>query len=191
MLRGIVGEELTIQAADVDLHSGVYGGPAINPIRVLARILAGLHDDRGRITLPGFYDGVPELPAAIRAQWEALDYDSAAMLGDVGLSQPAGEAGRTILEQVWSRPSCDVNGIWGGYTGAGFKTVLPAEAHAKVSFRLVGDQDPARVVESFRAYVRASLPPDCSVRFGSREEPARERRCCRRTGRPSPRRGRR
>ena len=169
MLRGIVGEELTIQAADVDLHSGAFGGPAINPIRVLARILAGLHDDRGRITLPGFYDGVPELPSAIRAQWEALDYDSGAMLRDVGLSQPAGEAGRTILEQVWSRPSCDVNGIWGGYTGVGFKTVLPAETHAKVSFRLVGDQNPARVVESFRAYVRAALPPDCSVRFGTRE----------------------
>ena len=105
----------------------------------------------------------------IRAQWEALDYDSGAMLRDVGLSQPAGEAGHTILEQVWSRPSCDVNGIWGGNTGVGFKTVLPAETHAKVSFRLVGDQNPARVVESFRAYVRAALPPDCSVRFGSRE----------------------
>ena len=143
MLRGIVGDELTIHAADRDLHSGVYGGAAINPIRVLARILAGLHDARGRITLPGFYDGVSELPETIRAQWDALDYDAGGFLGAVGLSRLAGEEGRSVFEQVWSRPTCDINGIWGGYTGEGFKTVLPAEAHAKVSFRLVGEQDPA------------------------------------------------
>lgn len=165
MLRGLAGEEVTIEGADRDLHSGMYGGPAINPIRVLARILAGLHDAHGRITLPGFYDGVHELPPAIKAQWEALDYDASAFLGAVGLSRLAGEEGRSLLEQIWSRPSCDVNGIWGGYTGKGFKTVLPARAHAKVSFRLVGDQDPARIVESFRAYVRESLPPDCSASF--------------------------
>ena len=105
MLRGIVGDELTIHAADRDLHSGVYGGAAINPIRVLARILAGLHDARGRITLPGFYDGVPELPAAIRAQWDALDYDAGGFLGAVGLSRLAGEEGRSVFEQVWSRPT--------------------------------------------------------------------------------------
>ena len=169
MLRGMVGDELTIHAADRDLHSGVYGGAAINPIRVLARILAGLHDARGRITLPGFYDGVPELPAAIRAQWDALDYDAGGFLGAVGLSRLAGEEGRSVFEQVWSRPTCDVNGIWGGYTGEGFKTVLPAEAHAKISFRLVGEQDPATVIESFRAYVRASLPPDCTVSFRGKE----------------------
>ena len=169
MLRGIVGEELTIHAADRDLHSGVYGGAAINPIRVLARILAGLHDARGRITLPGFYDGVPELPAAIRAQWDALDYDAGGFLGAVGLSRLAGEEGRSVFEQVWSRPSCDINGIWGGYTGEGFKTVLPAEAHAKVSFRLVGEQDPAKVIESLRAYVRAGLPPDCTASFRGKQ----------------------
>ena len=169
MLRGIVGDELTIRGADRDLHSGVYGGAAINPIRVLARVLAGLHDARGRITLPGFYDGVAELPETIRRQWEALDYDAGGFLGAVGLGRLAGEEGRSVFEQVWSRPTCDVNGVWGGYTGAGFKTVLPAEAHARVSFRLVGEQDPAKVIESFRAYVRASLPPDCTVSFRGKE----------------------
>ena len=169
MLRGLAGDELTIHAAERDLHSGVYGGAAINPIRVLARILAGLHDAEGRITLPGFYDGVPELPAAIKAQWDALDYDAAGSSARSGLGRLAGEAGRSVFEQVWSRPSCDVNGIWGGYTGKGFKTVLPAEAHAKISFRLVGEQDPAKVIESFRAYVRASLPPDCRVSFRGKD----------------------
>ncbi len=169
MLRGLAGMEFTIHAAERDLHSGMYGGPAINPIRVMARIIAGLHDDDGRITLPGFYDGVHELPDAIRAQWAALDYDAAGFLGSVGLSELAGEKGRTLFEQIWARPSCDVNGIWGGYTGKGFKTVLPAEAHAKISFRLVGAQDPRKVLESFRAYVRASLPPDCTVSFDSKD----------------------
>src|SRR5690606_25810249 len=125
MLRGLLGEELTITGPDKDLHSGSYGGAAINPIRVLARIIAGLHDESGRITLPGFYDGVPELTNALRAQWENLGFDAEAFLGDVGLSHLAGEQGRTALEMLWSRPTCEVNGIWGGYQGDGFKTVLP------------------------------------------------------------------
>ena len=166
-LRGLLGEEFTIEGPSRDLHSGMYGGIAINPIRVLARIIAGLHDDTGRITLPGFYDGVEEPPEAIRRQWEALDFDARAYLGDVGLSEPAGEAGRTPLEMIWSRPSCDVNGIWGGYTGAGFKTVLPSKAHCKLSFRLVGRQDPEAIRRSFQTYVRESLPPDCTVSFES------------------------
>ncbi len=165
MLRGLVGEEVTIHAADMDLHSGMFGGIAQNPIRVLARILAALHDDQGRVTLPGFYDGVPELPEEVRAQWEGLGFDAAAFLGGVGLSQPAGEAGRSGLEMIWSRPTCEINGITGGYTGAGFKTVLPAQASAKVSFRLVGGQDPQAVRAAFRAHVRAMLPPDCRAEF--------------------------
>jgi acetylornithine deacetylase/succinyl-diaminopimelate desuccinylase-like protein len=169
MLRGLVGDELTVRAADRDLHSGIYGGAAINPIRVLARILAGLHDAEGRVTLPGFYDGVAELPEVIRAQWEALDYDAEGFLAAVGLSRLAGEEGRSVFEQVWSRPTCDINGIWGGYTGEGFKTVLPAEVHARVSFRLVGEQDPRRVIASFREYVRGRLPADCSVSFRGKE----------------------
>jgi acetylornithine deacetylase/succinyl-diaminopimelate desuccinylase-like protein len=166
-LRGLIGEEVVVTCASRDLHSGMYGGAARNPLHVLSAILAGLHDADGRVTLPGFYDGVAELPADIKKQWDGLDFDAAGFLGDVGLSIPAGENGRSVLEQIWSRPTCEVNGISGGYAGAGFKTVIPSKAMAKVSFRLVGDQDPARIVESFRAFVRARVPADCSVTFGA------------------------
>lgn len=167
MLRGLVGEEVTIHAANKDLHSGSYGGAAANPIRVLAHILAGLHDEQGRVTLPGFYDDVDELPEALRAQWQALPFDHAKFLGDVGLSVPAGEKDRTPMEMLWSRPTCEFNGIAGGYAGAGFKTVLPALARAKVSFRLVSRQDPAKIRAAFRAQVRAHLPPDCRAEFAA------------------------
>ncbi len=154
MLRGLLGEELTITGPDKDLHSGMFGGPAINPIRVLARILAGLHDDQGRVTLPGFYDGVPELTAEQRDAWQRLGFDAEAFLGAVGLNTPAGELGRSALEMIWSRPTCEINGIGGGYQGDGFKTVLPSKASAKVSFRLVGTQDPLAIRDAFRAYVK-------------------------------------
>ncbi len=164
-LRGLLGEEVTITGPSKDLHSGMYGGIAINPIRVLSRILAGLHDDQGRVTLDGFYDGVGALPAEIAAQWQALAFDHATFLGDVGLSLPAGEHDATPLEMIWSRPTAEVNGIWGGYTGDGFKTVLPSTASAKISFRLVGAQDPLAIRTAFRAYVNANLPPDCRAAF--------------------------
>lgn len=164
-LRGLLGEELTIKAADKDLHSGMFGGLAMNPIRLLSAILAGLHDETGRVTIPGFYNGVTELSPELATQWEALNFDYKAFLGEVDLSEPAGENGRTPLEMLWSQPTCEVNGIWGGYTGEGFKTVLPAEASAKVSFRLVGQQDPQKIRENFRAYVESMLPADCSVTF--------------------------
>lgn len=165
MLRGLLGEELTITAPSRDLHSGMYGGIAMNPVRVLSKIIASLHDETGRITVPGFYDGVPELPEELRQQWQGLAFDHARFLGDVGLSTPAGEQDRTPLEMIWARPTCEVNGIWGGYTGAGFKTVLPSQAHAKISFRLVGSQDPLAIRESFRKMVTEMLPPDCEVEF--------------------------
>lgn len=164
-LRGLLGEELTIHAANKDLHSGMFGGVAMNPIRVLTKIIAGLHDDTGRVTVPGFYDGVPELTADLAAQWEALNFDHKTFLGDVDLSVPAGEKGYTPLEMIWSQPTCEVNGITGGYTGEGFKTVLPAQASAKISFRLVGDQDPHKIRERFRAYVQSCLPEDCTVTY--------------------------
>jgi len=165
MLRGLVLDEVVIRAASRDLHSGMFGGAAINPIRVLGKIIAGLHDADGRVTLPGFYDGVAELPPEIAEQWHNLDFEGDEFLGDVGLSVPAGEKGRSVLEMIWSRPTCDVNGIIGGYTAKGSKTVLPAEASAKFSFRLVGSQNPDKIVESFRAYVKANLPSDCKVEF--------------------------
>jgi acetylornithine deacetylase/succinyl-diaminopimelate desuccinylase-like protein len=167
MLRGLLGEEVTIQGPAMDLHSGMYGGAAMNPARVLARIIAGLHDEAGRVTVPGFYDGVPELSNALRAQWDDLGFDGAKFLADVGLSVPAGEAGRSVLEMIWSRPTCEVNGISAGYTGDGFKTVLPAKATAKISFRLVGQQDPQKIRAAFRAYVTAMLPADCRATFHS------------------------
>ncbi|MEM8753161.1 MAG: M20/M25/M40 family metallo-hydrolase, partial [Pseudomonadota bacterium] len=165
MLRGGVAEEAVVRGASRDLHSGMYGGPAMNPIRVLAKALGALHDDEGRVTLPGFYDGVEDLPAELKAQWDALGFSHEAFLGEVGLAVPAGEKAYGALEQIWSRPTLEFTGIVGGYTGAGFKTVLPAEARAKISCRLVGDQDPNAIRESLRAHIRAHLPADCEVEF--------------------------
>lgn len=164
-LRGLLGEEVIITGPDKDLHSGMYGGIARNPVRVLAKMISGLHDAAGRITVPGFYDGVEELPADIAQQWADLGFESAKFLGEVGLGLPAGEDGRTGLEMIWSRPTCEVNGITGGYQGDGFKTVLPSQASAKISFRLVPGQDPLKLREAFRAYVRSVLPEDCTVEF--------------------------
>lgn len=163
MLRGLCKAEFTVRAASRDLHSGMYGGLARNPIHVLTRLLAGLHDAEGHVQVPGFYDDVAELPDALRQQWQALAFDHGKYLGDVGLSLPAGEVERTPLEMIWSRPTAEVNGIWGGYTGAGFKTVLPGEAHAKVSFRLVSKQDPEKVLKSFRSWAESQIPADCEI----------------------------
>lgn len=165
MLRGLLQEEITITGPSRDLHSGMYGGAAMNPIRVLSRIIAALHDDSGKITVPGFYEGVPELPDDVIQQWEGLGFDHKAFLGDVGLAELAGEAGRSALEMLWSRPTCEVNGVGGGYQGEGFKTVLPSTASAKISFRLVGQQDPHAIRESLRAMISDMVPKDCKVEF--------------------------
>ena len=164
-LRGLLGEELTIEGPSLDLHSGMYGGIAMNPARVLAKIIAALHDENGRITVPDFYDGVPELSNELAASWDDLKFDGEHFLDEVGLSKPAGELGRRPLEMIWSRPTCEVNGMWSGYTGDGFKTVLPSQAHAKISFRLVGTQDPLKIRENFRKMVNAMLPEDCTVTY--------------------------
>jgi acetylornithine deacetylase/succinyl-diaminopimelate desuccinylase-like protein len=164
-LRGLLGEEITITGPALDLHSGMYGGISMNPIRVLTRILGNLHDDQGRVQVPGFYDGVADLPPDLAQQWKTLGFDDRAFLNAVGLDRPAGEQDRTGLEMIWSRPTAEINGITGGYTGAGFKTVLPAKASAKISFRLVGQQDPHKIRDQFRAWVKAQLPHDCSVTF--------------------------
>ena len=164
-LRGLVYEEVKIKAANRDLHSGLFGGGAMNPIRVLTRILGGLHDDNGRVTLAGFYDGVKDTPADILDAWKKLNLSAESFLKPIGLSVPAGEKDRLLIEQVTSRPTCDVNGIFGGYTGEGAKTVIPAEATAKISFRLVEGQDPQKIRDTFRAYVKSKLPADCTVEF--------------------------
>src|SRR6267154_489206 len=154
-LRGLLYEEVVVTCADRDLHSGLFGGAAANPIRILARIIAALHDENGRVAIPGFYDGVKELPADIKAELEGLNLTAEQFLGQVGLKVPAGEKDRMLIEQISTRPTCDVNGILGGYTGEGAKTVIASQASAKISFRLVGDQDPMKIRDSFRVFVRA------------------------------------
>jgi acetylornithine deacetylase/succinyl-diaminopimelate desuccinylase-like protein len=164
-LRGLVGEEIKVKAANRDLHSGYFGGAAANPIHILVNILDGLHDETGRVMLEGFYEGVEETPENVKASWKTLGMTDEKFLGEIGLSVPAGERGRGVLELTWARPTAEVNGITGGYTGDGFKTVIAAEASAKISFRLVGKQDPEKIRAAFRAYVQSRLPADCSVEF--------------------------
>lgn len=164
-LRGLVGEEIVVKAADRDLHSGSFGGAAANPIRILTKILADIHDENGAVTIPGFYDGVEETPTQILQMWDGLGSTPENFLGPVGLSIPSGEKGRSVLELIWARPTAEFNGITGGYTGQGFKTVIAAQASAKVSFRLVHKQNPAKIREAFRAFVQARIPADCSVEF--------------------------
>src|SRR6187455_3691599 len=166
-LRGLVFEEIRLTCADRDLHSGLFGGAAQNPLRVLSKILAAMHDDNGRVTIPGFYDGVPELPADIKADLKGLNLTPEKFLGPIGLKKPSGEKDRMLIEQIATRPTAEINGIIGGYTGEGAKTVIPGQATAKVSFRLVGAQDPQKIRAAFHAFVRARLPADAKVEFKS------------------------
>ncbi|RCL00167.1 MAG: Acetylornithine deacetylase [Candidatus Tokpelaia sp. JSC188] len=164
-LRGLLGEEVIINAANRDLHSGYYGGAAANPIHILARILADLHDQNGRVTILGFYEGVEEIPEQILTAWKALNLEARQFLKPIGLSLLAGEKGRDLFELVWTRPTAEVNGISGGYEGDGFKTVIAAKASAKVSFRLVHKQNPLKIRKAFRTFVRSRIPADCTVEF--------------------------
>ncbi|MGD2047330.1 MAG: dipeptidase, partial [Gemmatimonadota bacterium] len=162
-LRGLSYFELNVRGPKSDLHSGNYGGSVTNPANALASIIASLHDENGSIAVPGFYDDVIEWDAETLEEIEALPYDEDAFLDEVGVKELAGEKGYTTLERLWIRPTCDVNGLLSGYTGPGAKTVLPGKAMAKVSFRLVPNQDPARISELFRAHVKAATPPGVTV----------------------------
>jgi acetylornithine deacetylase/succinyl-diaminopimelate desuccinylase-like protein len=163
MLRGLVYVEVTLHGPSHDLHSGMYGGAVVNPINALCRILAQLHDEKGRVQIPGFYDGVRELGAEEAQAWRHIGFDEAAFLRSAGLEVSTGEAGRSVLERVWSRPSCDINGIWGGYTGEGSKTIIAAKASAKLSCRLVPDQDPAAVVAGIKRFFHERVPESCRI----------------------------
>jgi acetylornithine deacetylase/succinyl-diaminopimelate desuccinylase-like protein len=164
-LRGLAYSEITISGPSRDLHSGLYGGPALNPLHVLAGILAELHDKAGRVAIDGFYDQVrAPSPDQIR-QWCALGFDASGFLGPVGLSEPAGESGFSILEQLWARPTAEINGIVGGYGGPGTKTVIPSRASAKLSFRLVPGQEPSRILAGWHRFVEKRLPADARASF--------------------------
>jgi acetylornithine deacetylase/succinyl-diaminopimelate desuccinylase-like protein len=166
-LRGLVYEEVRVTCADRDLHSGLFGGAAQNPLRVLSQILGAMHDKNGRVTIPSFYDDVKDLPKNIKAELKKLKLTPKEFLGSVGLKIPAGEKNRMLIEQIATRPTAEINGMIGGYTGEGAKTVLPAQATAKVSFRLVGDQNPKKIQDAFRKFVRARLPKDAKVEFSN------------------------
>jgi len=158
-LKGIAYFELRLTGPNQDLHSGTFGGGVTNPANALAKMLAALVDDQGRIQVPGFYDDVVPLSAAEREQFAALGFSEEEFMAQIGVDGVTGEAGYTTLERRWARPTCDVNGLWSGYQGEGSKTVLPARAGAKFSFRLVPNQDPLKIHKALEAMLRRLCPP--------------------------------
>ena len=162
-LRGLAYFEVRVTGPSSDLHSGEYGGPVVNPAMALSRILATLHDDQGRIAVDGFYDDVLDWDQETRDGIRDLPFDEDEFAESLGAASVGGEPGFSVLERLWIRPTCEVNGLLSGWTGEGAKTVLPAEAMAKVSFRLVSDQTPQRVAELFRAHVASVTPPGVTV----------------------------
>jgi len=164
-MRGLTEAAVSLYGPSLDLHSGSFGGAVPNPLHAMATLLAGLHDERNRVTLKGFYDGVVELTDEERALFARLPFDEAEWLKTAGDSRvPFGEEGFTTLERVWARPTAEINGMWGGHTGPGGKTIVPREAHAKLSFRLVAGQDPVAVQQAFEAYVAEHTPPGVQAR---------------------------
>lgn len=162
-VRGLAYTEVTLHGPDQDLHSGLWGGRAPNPNNELLKVLAQLWDKDRRVTIEGFYDKVRPLTEQERAAWRRLPFSAADALKKIGLSPEAdvGEAGYSAMEREWGRPTAEINGIWGGYTGPGAKTVIPAKASAKVSFRLVADQDPQEITSLFFAWLKKRTPPGC------------------------------
>jgi acetylornithine deacetylase/succinyl-diaminopimelate desuccinylase-like protein len=163
-LRGLAYFEIHVRGPASDLHSGTYGGAVVNPGNTLARIVASLKDEDGRVAIQGFYDDVLEWDESTRNAIRALPFALDEFLEEVGAAGLNGEAGFSLLERLWIRPTCDVNGLLCGYTGEGAKTVLPGKAMAKVSFRLVPNQTPERVRELLEAHLRKVAPPEVTVR---------------------------
>ncbi len=158
-MRGLASAEVTLTGPVRDLHSGSFGGGVPNPLHAMSALLAGLHDEDGRVTLPRFYDRVLALTPAEHELYARLPFDEKRWLAEAGNSGAAyGEAGFSTLERIWARPTAEINGMWGGHTGPGGKTIIPRAAHAKISFRLVADQDPADVLAAFGEYVRDATP---------------------------------
>jgi acetylornithine deacetylase/succinyl-diaminopimelate desuccinylase-like protein len=164
MLRGLCYVEITLHGPSHDLHSGMYGGSLVNPLNALCGVLAQLHDADRRVQIPGFYDDVIPLTEEEREQWRQLNFDEAAFLASAGMKTPFGERGAggwSTLERIWARPTCDINGIYGGYTGKGAKTVIGCSATAKVSCRLVADQNPRKIYDGLVKFLNDRTPPDC------------------------------
>jgi acetylornithine deacetylase/succinyl-diaminopimelate desuccinylase-like protein len=157
--RGLAGLEISVSGASKDLHSGRHGGGVANPLHAMARLIASLHEADGRVAVAGFYDRVRELAPGDRAAIAALPFDEHAYLAQVGAPATFGEPGYTTLERQWTRPTIEVNGLWGGYTGPGQKTVIPSQAHAKITCRLVPDQDPDDVMALVTRHLQARVPP--------------------------------
>ncbi len=164
-LRGLVYSEVFLTGPDHDLHSGMFGGAVPNPANTLCELLATLHDRDGRISIPGFYDDVRPLSQAERDEWRTLPFDERKFLDEQGLSATTGEAGYSTLERRWARPTCDINGMTSGYQGPGAKTIIPSKASAKVSMRLVPDQDPMKIVTAFENILRERCPENVKIEF--------------------------
>jgi acetylornithine deacetylase/succinyl-diaminopimelate desuccinylase-like protein len=166
-LRGILACEVTLTGPNRDLHSGTFGGSVLNPVNALARLVSKLHDENGRIQVPGFYDQVVELSDEERAEFAELPFNESDYLADLGIAAAFGEEGFSTLERRWARPTCDVNGMFGGYTGEGPKTIVPSKATAKITCRLVPDQDPHALTESLRQFLEANLPAGVTMEFST------------------------
>jgi succinyl-diaminopimelate desuccinylase len=162
-LRGIAYYELHFTGPKQDLHSGSFGGAVTNPANALAKFIAKLTDDQGRIQLPGFYDSVKPVANVERERWQQLGFSDEQFAKQLGVEALTGEAGFSTLERRWARPTCDVHGLWSGYQGEGGKTIIPAKAGAKVSFRLVPDQDPKQVTEQFRKFIAQNTPAGAKI----------------------------
>ena len=169
-MRGLAGADIDLRGPERDLHSGSFGGAVANPLHAMADLLAGLHDRDGRVTLPGFYDKVVPVSAAEREMFARLPFDEQEWLDEAGHSRAAaGEAGFSTLERIWARPTAEINGMWGGHTGPGGKTIIPTQAHAKLSFRLVANQEPADIATALRGYVAERTPPGIEATVTIRE----------------------
>ncbi len=165
-LRGLVYTEVVVTGPDHDLHSGAFGGGVRNPANALAEIIAALKDSDGHITIPGYYDNV-QLDAEERARLADVPFNEEAFRREAGVDKLWGEAGYSTVERIWARPTLDVNGVWGGFTGEGGKTIIPSQASAKISMRLVPEQDPDRVFKLFSEYVKEIAPAEVSVEVRS------------------------
>ena len=166
-LRGLSYVEVEVTGPNRDLHSGLYGGGVANPINILSSMISSLHDENGKVNIPNFYNGVETVSNELKNEWEKLTFSEEKFLNEIGMSKSSGEKGYSLLQKLWGRPTCEINGMWGGYIEEGLKTVIPSKAFAKISFRLVGDQDPEDIRLNFRKKLRNEIPEDFEIKFSN------------------------